>query len=249
MRQPRRRLDRELVNRGLAQDESDALGLIADRRVLVDGAPALGPSRMVATSDEWIVQRTGIRQRHMVEKGVATSDLAAEASRRLLERRGISASEIDCIIVATVTPDMFFPSTACILQEKIGARNAWGFDLSAACSGFPYALQVGAKLVESGAHKKVLVIGADTMSSILDYTDRTTCILFGDGAGAVLIEPCESDEVGLIDGLVAVSVAEEAMEVGCRIVAGNRVAIAVEGAANPGHLIRNNCKAIIAIGQ
>jgi 3-oxoacyl-[acyl-carrier-protein] synthase-3 len=155
--------------------------------------------KMVATNDQWITERTGIRERHIVDKGVATSDLAVEAAKICLARRGIDASEIEAIIVATVTPDMAFPATACIVQDKLGAPHAWGFDLSAACSGFPYALQVGAKLVESGAHKKVLVIGADVMSSIIDYTDRSTCIIFGDGAGAVLIEPCEGDEVGLID--------------------------------------------------
>ena len=155
--------------------------------------------KMVATNDQWIMERTGIRERHIVEKGVATSDLAAEAARVCLQRRGIAASDLDAIIVATVTPDMMFPATACLVQDKIGAKGAWGFDLSAACSGFPYALQVGAKLVESGAQKKVLVIGADVMSSIIDYTDRTTCVIFGDGAGAVLIEPCEEGEVGLID--------------------------------------------------
>ena len=155
--------------------------------------------RMVATNDQWITERTGIRERHIVEKGVATSDLAVEAARRCLAKRGIEASDLDTIIVATVTPDMLFPSSACLVQEKLGAKGAWGFDLSAACSGFPYALQVGAKLVESGAHKKVMVIGADVMSSIIDYTDRTTCVIFGDGAGAVLIEPCEEGEIGLID--------------------------------------------------
>jgi 3-oxoacyl-[acyl-carrier-protein] synthase-3 len=155
--------------------------------------------KMVDTNDEWIVDRTGIKQRHIAEKGVATSDLAAEAARDCLRRRGIEASELEVILVATVTPDMFFPATACLVQEKIGARGAWGFDLSAACSGFIYALQVGAKLIESGAHTRVMVIGADLMSSILDYTDRTTCILFGDGAGAVLLEPCEPSEIGLID--------------------------------------------------
>jgi 3-oxoacyl-[acyl-carrier-protein] synthase-3 len=157
--------------------------------------------QMVATSDQWITERTGIRERHIVDKGVATSDLAAEAARVCLARRGIDASEVEAIIVATVTPDMLFPATACLVQHKIGAPHAWGFDLSAACSGFPYALQVGAKLVESGAHKKVLVIGADVMSSIVDYTDRTTCILFGDAAGAVLLEPCAEGEIGLIDFL------------------------------------------------
>ena len=155
--------------------------------------------KMVTTNDQWITERTGIRQRHIVDSGVATSDLAAEAARDCLRRRNIAATELDAILVATVTPDMFFPATACLVQQKIGAVGAWGFDLSAACSGFLYALQVGAKLIESGAHKKVLVIGADVMSSILDYTDRSTCILFGDGAGAVLLEPAEPGEIGLVD--------------------------------------------------
>jgi 3-oxoacyl-[acyl-carrier-protein] synthase-3 len=154
---------------------------------------------MVATSDQWIVERTGIHERHLVDKNVATSDLAVEAAKRCLHARKMEASELEAIIVATVTPDMMFPATACLVQDKLGAKGAWGFDLSAACSGFPYALQVGAKLIESGAHKKVMVIGADVMSSILDYTDRSTCILFGDGAGAVLLEPCEDSEVGLVD--------------------------------------------------
>jgi 3-oxoacyl-[acyl-carrier-protein] synthase III len=157
--------------------------------------------KMVATNDQWITERTGIRERHLVDKGVATSDLAVEAAKVCLSRRGIDASEIEAIIIATVTPDMAFPATACLVQDKLGAPHAWGFDLSAACSGFPYALQVGAKLIESGAHKKVLVIGSDVMSSIIDYTDRATCIIFGDGAGAVLLEPCDEavGEVGLID--------------------------------------------------
>ena len=155
--------------------------------------------KMVATNDQWITERTGIRERHIVEPGMATSDLAVEAARRCIEKRGIKAGELEVIIVATVTPDMFFPATACLVQHKLGAQGAWGFDLSAACSGFPYALQVGAKFVESGMHKKVMVIGADVMSSIIDYTDRATCVIFGDGAGAVLLEPCEEGEVGLID--------------------------------------------------
>ena len=155
--------------------------------------------KMVETNDQWITERTGIKERHLVDKGIATSDLAVEAARDCLAKRGVKPEEVEAIIVATVTPDMLFPSTACLVQNKLGCPGAWGFDLSAACSGFPYALQVGAKLVESGAHKKVLVIGADVMSSIIDYTDRTTCIIFGDGAGAVLIEPCETGEVGLVD--------------------------------------------------
>jgi 3-oxoacyl-[acyl-carrier-protein] synthase-3 len=154
---------------------------------------------MVETNDQWIVERTGIRERHLVDKGVATSDLAVEAAKCCLAKRGVAASEVEVIIVATVTPDMLFPATACLVQDKLGVPGAWGFDLSAACSGFPYALQMGAKLVESGMHKKVLVIGADVMSSIIDYTDRATCVIFGDGAGAVLLEPCEEGEVGLVD--------------------------------------------------
>jgi 3-oxoacyl-[acyl-carrier-protein] synthase III len=155
--------------------------------------------RMVATSDQWIMERTGIHTRHIVDKGVATSDLAAEAARDCLRKRGIAATDVEVIIVATVTPDMFFPATACLVQDKIGAKGAWGFDLSAACSGFPYALQMGAKLIESGMQKKVMVIGADVMSSIIDYKDRATCVIFGDGAGAVLLEPCEDGEIGMID--------------------------------------------------
>jgi 3-oxoacyl-[acyl-carrier-protein] synthase III len=161
--------------------------------------------KLVATNDQWITERTGIRERHIVEKGVATSDLAVEAAKLCLAKRGISAAELEVIIVATVTPDMLFPATACLVQDKIGAKGAWGFDLLAACSGFIYALQVGTKLVESGAHKKVMVIGADVMSSIIDYTDRATCVIFGDGAGAVLLEPCEPvseghpAEIGMID--------------------------------------------------
>ena len=154
---------------------------------------------MVATTDQWIMERTGIRERHLVDPGVATSDLAVEAAKKCLAKRGIAPSEVEVIIVATVTPDMMFPATACLVQDKLGCPGAWGFDLSAACSGFPYALQMGAKLIESGVQKKVLVIGSDVMSSIIDYTDRATCVIFGDGAGAVLLEPCEEGEVGLVD--------------------------------------------------
>jgi 3-oxoacyl-[acyl-carrier-protein] synthase-3 len=155
--------------------------------------------KMVETSDQWITERTGIHERHIVEKGVATSDLATEAAKACLQSRGLKPTDVEVIIVATVTPDMLFPATACLVQAKLGAIGAWGFDLSAACSGFVYALQMGAKLIEAGSHKRVMVIGADVMSSIIDYTDRTTCILFGDGAGAVMLEPCEGDELGLID--------------------------------------------------
>jgi 3-oxoacyl-[acyl-carrier-protein] synthase-3 len=154
--------------------------------------------KIVETSDEWILSRTGIRERHIVDKGVATSDLAAEAAKIALARGGIDPQEIEAIIVATVTPDMLFPSTACLVQNKLGIKSAWGFDLSAACSAFVYALQTGAQFVMAGTHEKVLVIGADVMSSILDYTDRATCILFGDGAGAVILEPSEDGE-GIID--------------------------------------------------
>jgi 3-oxoacyl-[acyl-carrier-protein] synthase III len=185
----------ELRPRVSRRAKISALGTFVPPRVLTNA----DLSKMVDTSDDWIMQRLGIRERHLVEMGMATSDMAVEAAQRCLLHRGIPASEVEVVIVATVTPDMLFPATACLVQDKIGAYGAWGFDLSAACSGFLYALQVGAKLVESGAHSKVLVIGADTMSSIIDYTDRTTCVIFGDGAGAVLIEPTEEGEIGLID--------------------------------------------------
>ncbi len=156
-------------------------------------------AKIIDTSDEWIIERTGIRERRVVDKGTASSDLATHAARLLLEKRGIDGSEIDLIIFATVTPDMFFPASACLVQNKIGANRAWGFDLSGACSGFLYALATGAQFIQSGAHKKVLVIGADVMTSIIDFEDRATCVLFGDGAGAVLLEPAEEGEQGLID--------------------------------------------------
>ncbi len=156
-------------------------------------------AKRVETTHDWIVERTGITERHMVEPGTPTSELAAKAVGDLLQRRGIEADEIEVIIVATVTPDMFFPSTACMVQNKVRASRAWGFDISAACSGFLYALTVGTQFIESGAHSKVVVIGADVMSSIINFEDRATCVLFGDGAGAVLLEPSESEEIGILD--------------------------------------------------
>src|SRR5271169_116469 len=154
--------------------------------------------KMVATNDQWIRERIGIRGRHIVEKGVASSHLATEAAKVLLAQTGTDAADIDLIVVASVTPDMMFPAMACLVQERIGAKKAWGFDLSAACSGFAYALTVGAQFVGAGTHKKVLVIGSDTMTSVLDYKDRATCVLFGDGAGAVLLEAAGSNE-GILD--------------------------------------------------
>ena len=148
--------------------------------------------KMVDTNDEWIRTRTGISERRiLIGDKKATSDLAIPAVLELCEKRGIDPLEIDCIIVATVTPDMMFPATANIVSDAIGAKNAWGFDMSAACSGFLFSLTTGATLIESGRYKKVVVVGADKMSAIVDYTDRNTCILFGDGAGAVLLEPNE----------------------------------------------------------
>jgi 3-oxoacyl-[acyl-carrier-protein] synthase III len=156
--------------------------------------------KMVSTSNDWILERTGIRERHLVDAGVAASDLAVCAARNLGERHNVDLSTVEVIIVGTVTPDMMYPATACLVQKKLNIPQAWGFDLSAGCSGFVYSLTAGVKLIESGAHKKVLVIGADVNSSMIDYTDRTTCILFGDGAGAVLLEPCEDGEdCGFID--------------------------------------------------
>jgi 3-oxoacyl-[acyl-carrier-protein] synthase-3 len=158
--------------------------------------------KMVATNNQWILERTGIAERHIAAPGVATSDLAVEAARAALAGRGIDASELDAILVCTVTPDMQFPATACLVQHRIGATKAWGFDLVAACAGFLYGLTTSAHLVAAGTHRKVLVIGADTMSRIIDYTDRSTCILFGDGAGAMLIEPAgDGEDAGFIDFL------------------------------------------------
>jgi 3-oxoacyl-[acyl-carrier-protein] synthase-3 len=154
--------------------------------------------KIVDTTDEWVRTRTGIRERHYADPGVAASHLATEAARQLIAQKNLDPNEIDMIIVATVTPDMFFPATACLVQDRIGAKKAWGFDLSAACSGFVYALTVGAQFVAAGSHKKVIVIGSDIMTSILDFTDRSTCVLFGDGAGAILLEPTE-DENCILD--------------------------------------------------
>ena len=158
--------------------------------------------KMVDTNDEWIRTRTGISERRILKgAGKATSDMVVPAVRQLCEKRGISPDEIDCMIVGTVTPDMVFPATANIACDKLGARNAFGFDVSAACSGFLYTLTLGATLIESGRYKKVVVVGADKMSAIVDYNDRATCIIFGDGAGAVLLEPTE-DGTGILDSIL-----------------------------------------------
>jgi len=155
----------------------------------------------VETSDEWIRERTGIRERRIVSDHEANSDLSARAVQACLDNAGVSADEIDLIIVPTVTPDTMFPSTACRIQEKVGATRAWGFDLSGACSGFIYALATGAQFIETGVHRKVVVVGTDVMSSIVDPEDRATCVLFGDGSGAVLLEPTY-EETGLLDFLL-----------------------------------------------
>ncbi|GAB4417641.1 MAG: ketoacyl-ACP synthase III [Bryobacter sp.] len=154
--------------------------------------------RLVDTTDEWILTRTGIRERHIAAPDQASSDLGFEAAKRCLAARGIAAKDLDAILVATVTPDKFFPSTACLIQERLGATGAWGFDISAACSAFVYGLTTAASLVRSGAHRKVLVVGADTMSRIIDYQDRATCVLFGDGAGAFLVEATEEEGLGFV---------------------------------------------------
>jgi len=181
----------------LPRAKISAVGCYVPPRVLTN----FDLEKMVDTSNEWILERTGIRERHIADPDTATSDLAAEAARAALAQRGIEASELDAILVCTVTPDMMFPSTACIVQDRIGAKGAWGFDLVAACSSFLYGLTTAAHLVAAGSHRKVLVIGADTMSRIVDYTDRATCVLFGDGAGAMLVEPSEDDSLGFVDFL------------------------------------------------
>jgi len=181
--------------RGLRRARISSLATFVPPRLLTNA----DLERLVETTDEWILQRTGIRERHIVDPGVATSDLAAEASREAIRRAGLTPEDIDFIVVGTTTPDMIFPSTACLVQTKIGANHAWGFDLGAACSGFTYALTTAAQMIASGASKHALVIGADVMSSIIDYTDRTTCVLFGDGAGAVVVEASDDDRIGIID--------------------------------------------------
>ncbi len=173
-----------------------ALGTHVPERVLTNA----DLEKIVDTSDEWIRTRTGIERRHAVEPGTPTSAIAALAAQDALRRRGMKAEELELIVVATITPDMVFPATACLVQERLGAARAWGFDVSAACSGFLYALSVGAQFVQSGSHRKVMVIGADVMTSIVDFQDRSTCVLFGDGAGAVILEPRE-DGSGVLDFL------------------------------------------------
>lgn len=157
---------------------------------------------MVDTTNDWIVARTGIKERRMVAKNQATSDMAAIVGKQLLEKTGTRPEEVDVIVLATVTPDHVVPSAAALIQAKIGAKNAWGFDLNGACSGFLYALEVGAKLASSGSYRKVMVLGTDTMSSIVDYQDRNTCVLFGDGAGGVLLEPSDDTQSGILDSLL-----------------------------------------------
>src|SRR5438045_1300162 len=183
--------------KSLIRAKISALGTYVPPRLLTNQ----DLEKMVDTSDQWIIERTGIKQRHIVDKGTATSDLACQAARQALERRGLSPADIESIVIGTVTPDMLFPSTACLVQDKLGCKNAWGFDVSAACSGFLYALQTGVQFVQTGAHKRVLVIGADVMSSIIDYTDRATCVIFGDGGGAVIIAPAHDNEPAFIDFL------------------------------------------------
>ena len=179
----------------------------AQRPVRISGLSTYVPPRtltnadlekMVETTDEWILQRTGIRERHIVDPGTATSDLAKEAAEGAIRQAGLTPADIGFIVVGTTTPDTIFPSTACLLQHKIGAHHAWGFDLGAACSGFLYALTTGMHMVASGATDHALVVGADVMSSIIDYRDRTTCVLFGDGAGAVVLSPAEDGEPAII---------------------------------------------------
>ena len=157
--------------------------------------------KMVDTSDEWIRNRTGIETRHLVSEGEVTSDMCAQIANRLLEKSKKSAGEIDVILIATCTPDFPVVATAAIVQDKIGAKNAWGFDIAAACSGFVYAMETGAKMIESGRYNNVMVMGADTMSSIIDYSDRNTCVIFGDGGGGVLLEPTDTD-AGVLDSIL-----------------------------------------------
>ena len=192
-----------------------ALGTYLPTRVLTNA----DLEQMVDTTNEWILERVGIRERHIADKGMAASDMAVEAVKNLLASHPFDLQEVDLIVVGTVTPDMMYPSTACLVQHKLGIENTWGFDVSAGCSGFLYSLNAGVKFVESGQYKKVLVIGSDVNSSMTDYTDRAVCIIFGDGAGAVLLEP-STDGEGIIDHVaqapenLVVRVGSEAFEKG-----------------------------------
>ena len=177
-----------------------ALGTYVPPRVLTNA----DLEKMVDTTNEWIMERVGIRERHIADKGVAASDLAVESVKNMLASHPIDLQQVDLIVVGTVTPDMMYPSTACLVQHKLGIENTWGFDVSAGCSGFVYALNTGVSFVESGQYKKVLVIGSDVNSSMTDFTDRAVCIIFGDGAGAVLLEPAEDGEDGIIDHVAQV---------------------------------------------
>ncbi len=174
-----------------------ALGCWVPPRVLTN----FDLEKLVETSNQWILDRTGIRERHIADPEIATSDMAYEAAKIALAQRGIEPTELDAIIVCTVTPDMLFPATACLVQNRLGAKGAWGFDLIAACSGFIYGLTTAANFIKSGQYRKVLVIGADTMSRIIDYQDRATCVLFGDGAGAMLVEPVGAGECGFVGAM------------------------------------------------
>ena len=188
-------VDRNTNRVGVVPTKIASLGTYVPPRLLTNA----DLEKMVDTSDDWIMQRVGVRERHIVDPGVATSDLGKEAALLAIERAGLTPKDISLIVVGTVTPDMMFPSTACLVQNKIGADHAWGFDVSAACSAFTYSLTVASQMVASGAHKHALVVGADVMSSIIDYKDRTTCVLFGDGAGAVVVSRAADGENAIID--------------------------------------------------
>jgi 3-oxoacyl-[acyl-carrier-protein] synthase-3 len=193
--------------------------------------------KLVETSNDWILSRTGIIERHKASPDIATSDMAYEAAKITLAQRGIDAKELDAIIVCSITPDMFFPATACLVQDRLGAKGAWGFDLLAACSGFVYGLTTAAHFVMAGTHKKVLVIGSDTMTRIIDYTDRATCVLFGDGAGAMLIEPADGDEgfIGFLNEIDGSGGNYLKMPAG-----GSRMPASAETVANREHFVKQD---------
>jgi 3-oxoacyl-[acyl-carrier-protein] synthase-3 len=182
----------ELLKKKVSLAKITSVGIAVPPRLLTNN----DLEKLVDTNDQWITERTGIKQRHIVDPGVTTSDLAAEAALSCLAKANVKPEDVEMIIVATITPDMMLPATACLVQHKIGATKAWGFDVSIACSGFLYALQVGVQFVTNGTHKNVLVIGMDVMSSIVDYTDRQTCIIFGDGGGAALVQPSNEPKDG-----------------------------------------------------
>jgi 3-oxoacyl-[acyl-carrier-protein] synthase-3 len=229
----------DLLKKKVSLAKVSGVGIAVPERLLTNH----DLEKMVDTSDEWITERTGIKQRYIAAPGQTTSDLAAEAALKVLTKNGVKPTDVDLIIVATITPDMTLPATAALVQTKIGATGAWGFDMSIACSGFLYALQVAVQFVNSGAHKNVLVIGMDVMSSIIDYTDRQTCIIFGDGGGCALVQPSNSPEEGCFIDFIH-EIDGSGGDYLCLPAGGSKLPASAETVANRQHYVHQDGKAV-----